>query len=51
MAGGGDKGLPNGLPVDEWGIRANTAHDLFSGAPTKSKKKCKLAILAGTEAI
>lgn len=21
MAGGGDKGLPNGLPVDEWGIR------------------------------
>ena len=21
MAGGGDRGLPNGLPVDEWGIR------------------------------
>ena len=21
MAGDGDKGLPNGLPVDEWGIR------------------------------
>lgn len=21
MAGGGDKGLPNGVPVDEWGIR------------------------------
>jgi glycerol transport system substrate-binding protein len=21
MAGNGDKGLPNGLPVDEWGIR------------------------------
>lgn len=21
MAGGGDKGIPNGLPVDEWGIR------------------------------
>ncbi|WP_416396933.1 ABC transporter substrate-binding protein [Allohahella sp. A8] len=23
MAGAGDKGLPNGLPVDEWGIRVN----------------------------
>ena len=22
MAGAGDKGIPNGLPVDEWGIRA-----------------------------
>ena len=21
MAGNGDKGIPNGLPVDEWGIR------------------------------
>ena len=21
MAGNGDKGMPNGLPVDEWGIR------------------------------
>lgn len=23
MAGNGDRGLPNGLPVDEWGIRVN----------------------------
>ncbi|CDN96237.1 MULTISPECIES: ABC transporter substrate-binding protein [Rhizobium/Agrobacterium group] len=23
MAGNGDKGLPNGLPVDEWGIKVN----------------------------
>ena len=23
MAGAGDKGIPNGLPVDEWGIRVN----------------------------
>ena len=23
MAGNGDKGLPNGIPVDEWGIRVN----------------------------
>src|SRR5829696_3486735 len=23
MAGNGDKGIPNGLPVDEWGIRAS----------------------------
>src|SRR3546814_16558762 len=26
MAGGGDKGLPNGLPVDEWGIRVENCH-------------------------
>lgn len=23
MAGNGDKGLPNGLPVDEWGIKVD----------------------------
>ncbi len=23
MAGAGDKGIPNGIPVDEWGIRVN----------------------------
>jgi len=26
MAGVGDKGLPNGTPVDEWGIRTNGCH-------------------------
>ncbi len=26
MAGNGDKGLPNGLPVDEWGIRMRRLH-------------------------
>ena len=26
MAGAGDKGLPNGLPVDEWGIRVDECH-------------------------
>lgn len=26
MAGGGDKGLPNGVPVDEWGVRVNDCH-------------------------
>ncbi len=26
MAGSGDKGLPNGLPVDEWGIRMQDCH-------------------------
>jgi glycerol transport system substrate-binding protein len=30
MAGGGDKGLPNGLPVDEWGIRAENCHPVGS---------------------
>ncbi|RVD49428.1 carbohydrate ABC transporter substrate-binding protein, partial [Mesorhizobium sp. M2D.F.Ca.ET.140.01.1.1] len=23
MAGNGDKGIPNGLPVDEWGIKVD----------------------------
>ena len=23
MAGNGDKGMPNGLPVDEWGIKVD----------------------------
>ena len=26
MAGAGDKGLPNGMPVDEWGIRVENCH-------------------------
>ncbi|MDH2326948.1 ABC transporter substrate-binding protein [Cereibacter sp. SYSU M97828] len=26
MAGSGDRGLPNGLPVDEWGIRVEDCH-------------------------
>ena len=26
MAGDGDKGIPNGLPVDEWGIRVDGCH-------------------------
>ena len=29
MAGVGDKGIPNGLPVDEWGIRV--APELHAG--------------------
>lgn len=30
MAGAGDKGLPNGLPVDEWGIRVEDCHPVGS---------------------
>ena len=30
MAGGGDKGLPNGLPVDEWGIRVEDCRPVGS---------------------
>jgi len=26
MAGAGDKGIPNGIPVDEWGIRVEDCH-------------------------
>ena len=30
MAGAGDKGLPNGAPVDEWGIRVEDCHPVGS---------------------
>jgi glycerol transport system substrate-binding protein len=30
MAGAGDKGLPNGSPVDEWGIRVKDCHPVGS---------------------
>ncbi|MDX1653998.1 MAG: ABC transporter substrate-binding protein, partial [Candidatus Competibacteraceae bacterium] len=30
MAGAGDKGLPNGKPVDEWGIRVDDCHPVAS---------------------
>ncbi len=30
MAGAGDKGIPNGVPVDEWGIRAEDCHPVGS---------------------
>ena len=30
MAGAGDPGLPNGLPVDEWGIRMEKCHPVGS---------------------
>jgi glycerol transport system substrate-binding protein len=30
MAGAGDKGLPNGSPVDEWGIRVEGCHPVGS---------------------
>lgn len=30
MAGAGDTGLPNGLPVDEWGIRVEDCHPVGS---------------------
>lgn len=30
MAGAGDKGLPNGMPVDEWGIRVEECHPVGS---------------------
>ncbi len=30
MAGAGDQGIPNGEPVDEWGIRVNECHPVGS---------------------
>ncbi|MFT5727421.1 MAG: glycerol transport system substrate-binding protein [Desulforhopalus sp.] len=40
MAGGGDKGIPNGLPVDEWGIRVEgcqpAGSDISRGGATNA---------------
>ena len=35
MAGAGDKGEPNGLPVDEWGIRVNEASQPVGSCVTR----------------
>ena len=35
MAGEGDVGVPNGYPVDEWGIRMRTAAGRLAPAVTR----------------
>ncbi len=44
MAGGGDKGIPNGLPVDEWGIRVEGCQPVGSsvsrGGATNGSCRC-----------
>ena len=37
MAGVGSKGLPNGLPVDEWGIRMEDCHPVGSSVTPRRR--------------
>jgi len=46
MAGGGDKGLPNGLPVDEWGIRVEDCHPVGSSMSRGGAANAPAAVYA-----
>ncbi|MDX1799764.1 MAG: ABC transporter substrate-binding protein [Marinobacter sp.] len=46
MAGEGDKGLPNGLPVDEWGIRVNDCHPVGSSVSRGGATNSPAAVYA-----
>ncbi|HTN34185.1 MAG TPA: ABC transporter substrate-binding protein [Marinobacter sp.] len=46
MAGGGDKGLPNGLPVDEWGIRVEDCHPVGSSVSRGGAVNAPAAVYA-----
>ena len=37
MAGNGDKGIPNGLPVDEWGIRVEGCRPVGSSVTPRRR--------------
>jgi len=51
MAGTGDKGIPNGLPVDEWGIRANGCNSLGSSVSRGGATNGPAAVYALTKYI
>ena len=46
MAGVGDKGLPNGQPVDDWGIRAEDCHPLGSSVSRGGATNSPAAVYA-----
>ncbi|WPL13169.1 MULTISPECIES: ABC transporter substrate-binding protein [Thiorhodovibrio] len=46
MAGVGDKGLPNGSPVDDWGIRAEDCHPVGSSVSRGGATNSPAAIYA-----
>ena len=50
MAGNGDKGIPNGLPVDEWGIRVEGCAPVGGGAsaPARISSTFMVARFEGT---
>lgn len=49
MAGEGDKGLPNGLPVDEWGIRVEDCHPVGSSVSRGGATNGPAAVYATTK--
>ncbi|MFL5343210.1 MAG: ABC transporter substrate-binding protein [Hyalangium sp.] len=51
MAGVGDKGLPNGKPVDEWGIRVEDCHPAGSSVSRGGEANGPAAVYALTKYI
>ncbi len=51
MAGAGDKGLPNGLPVDEWGIRVEGCRPVASSVERGGATDGPAAVYALTKYI
>lgn len=49
MAGAGDKGLPNGLPVDEWGIRVDECHPVGASVSRGGATNGPAAVYATTK--
>ena len=49
MAGAGDKGLPNGLPVDEWGIRVEDCRPVGSNMSRGGATNSPAAVYATTK--
>ena len=49
MAGAGDKGLPNGLPVDEWGIRVEDCRPVGSSVARGGATNGPAAVYATTK--
>jgi glycerol transport system substrate-binding protein len=51
MAGVGSKGLPNGLPIDEWGIRVEDCHPVGSSVSRGGDANSPAAVYALTKYI
>ncbi|AZZ95631.1 extracellular solute-binding protein [Hahella sp. KA22] len=49
MAGAGDKGLPNGIPVDEWGIRVDGCRPVGSSVERGGATNGPAAVYATTK--
>ncbi len=49
MAGAGDKGIPNGLPVDEWGIRIDSCRPVGSSVSRGGATNGPAAVYATTK--